>query len=225
MNSAAKVQIAYVHQNVVTHSFHHSMMSLTNASSHILMPYNLAARGNTMALPEARNELMRYFLEDTDATHIWWIDTDMGFAPDTVEMLLDTELDVVGALTYGNSEYEPDGLGGYKTTSFMVAYDFVKQQDGFMHYTLKHDVCLNGEPQLVAATGTGCLLVSREAAAKVHASHAYAWFDQVAYPGITPVARISEDLSFCYRLSTVGIPIYVHTGVRTNHMKNVWLSS
>lgn len=225
MNPKPMVQIAYVHQNVVTHSFHHSMMSLTNVSSHILMPYNLAARGNTMALPEARNELMSYFLEKTDATHIWWIDTDMGFAPDTVERLLKTELDVVGALTYGNSEFEPDGLGGYKTESFMVAYDLVKKPDGLVHYTLKHDVCIDGEPQKVAATGTGCLLVSRVAAAELAATYGHGVFDQVAYPGITPTARLSEDLSFCYRLSTRGFPIYVHTGVRTNHMKNVWLSS
>lgn len=219
------VQIAYVHQNHVTHSFHHSMMRLTNKDfdSYKLQPYNLAARGTTLALVEARNELMRHFLDETQATHIWWIDTDMGFHADTIDKLLAAGQEVVGALCYGQAELEPDDLGGYETDRFVVAYDLVQQQDGLMHYSLKQ-LDIDENIHQVAATGTGCLLVSRNAAHRVRKAFGDAWFDQVSYPNTRPVMRISEDLSFCYRLSTVSIPIYVHTGVKTSHMKSVWLS-
>lgn len=222
-----KVQISYVHQNVVSHSFHHSMMRLTNTrpKDHELMSQNMAARGTTMGLVESRNELMRLFLDETDATHIFMIDTDMGFPSDIISKLLEPNLLVVGALCYGQSEVEPDDLGGYRTKPFVTAYELVKQEDGLVHYTFKSDFDISsGSPVQVAATGTGALLVARQAALLVREAFGDAWFDQVAYPGTNPVMRISEDLSFCYRLSTVGVPIFVHTGVKTNHMKNVWLS-
>jgi hypothetical protein len=227
-----KVQIAYVHQNLVSHSFHHSMMRLTKRQedspnpSYEIMPLNIAARGTTMGLPEARNEIMRIFLDETDATHLFTVDTDMGFPSDTIDLLINTHLPVVGALCYGQSEVSPDDLGGYTTKPFAVAYDMVhNQNDGLIHFTLKEDLDIDAKsPQHVAATGTGCLLISRNAAERVRDAYGDAWFDQVAYKGTKPVLRISEDLSFCYRLSTCGIPIHVHTGVRTNHLKNVWLS-
>ena len=35
---------------------------------------------------------------------------------------------------------------------------------------------------------------------------------------------IGEDLSFCASRGALGIPVYVHTGVQTTHLKRVWLA-
>ncbi len=192
----------------------------------VMYPDEISARAWGFGLVDARNELMRVFLDNTDATHIWFIDTDMGFKPDTILKLLSAEKDVVGALTYGIATTKNDDMSGYQTEPFVVAYDMVidKSTDR-AHYELKTDLDLTYQGiQQVAATGTGCLLISREAALSVRDKYGDTWFDQLRYKHETQMQVISEDMSFCYRLSTVGIPIYVHTGVKTNHMKTVWLS-
>lgn len=218
-----RVQIAYLHREDVSHSFHHSMLNLCSSSPN-LMPNTISAFGTTLGLVEARNGLMQYFLDQTDATHIWWIDSDMGFAPTIVSQLLETNLDVVGGLTYGMGKVRPDELGGYTTAPYIVAYDLVQARDGLVHYTLRDLDVTSKKPQQVAATGTGCLLVSRSAAEKVRSEFADAWFDQVAYANLKPVMRISEDLSFCYRLAAVGISVHVLASAKTSHQKTVWLT-
>lgn len=225
-----KVQIGYVHQNMVTHSFHHSLMRLTNRDSqsdgYQLTPHLMAVRGSTMSLPEARNELMRSFLDETNASHLLILDTDMGFPSNTIQLLLEENKPVIGALCYGQAEIAPDDLGGYETEPFPVAYDLARaeQDAGPAFFTLKTDLNIEArKPVQVAGTGTACLLVSRDAARKVRAAFNDTWFDQVTYD-TTPKLKISEDLSFCYRLLCTGNQIWVHTGVRTSHMKNVWLS-
>lgn len=165
---------------------------------------------------------MSYFLDETDATHIWWIDTDMGFAPDTVENLLQTGKDVVGALCKGMDKVRADGFGGYVTEEFITAYDIGKFESDIVGFTLKQDLDLDScDPIQVAATGTGCLLISRVAAMAVRNLYGSRWFERV---GMTQTREIiSEDLSFCYRLATLGIPVYVHPKIKTTHAKTVWL--
>jgi hypothetical protein len=38
------------------------------------------------------------------------------------------------------------------------------------------------------------------------------------------VKMMGEDLSFCMRAGSLGIPVHVHTGVKTTHLKQLWLS-
>lgn len=222
----AKVLIAYPHEDKVSFSFHRSMMWLLAENSHNLLPDVLTARAWGFGLVDARNELMRQFLNNEEASHIWFIDTDMGFQPNTVDRLLEADKHVIGALTYGQSTIGHDDLSGYVTKPFAVAYNMViDRETDVMHYVLKDDLDLDAKaPQLVAATGTGCLLISREAATRVADKYGQTWFNQARYKNDSKLLALSEDLSFCYRLATVGIQIYVHTGVRTNHLKPVWLS-
>lgn len=221
-----KVLIAYPHEDMVSFSFHRSLQWLMSEYSENLIPDTITARAWGFGLVEARNELMRQFINFKEATHIWFIDTDMGFAPDTVTNLLQANKPVVGALCYGQNTVSPDGLSGYVTEPFAVAYDLIidKQADS-AHYQLKYDLDIESKsPQQVAATGTGCLLISREAADAVLQKYGDSWFNQLRYKHDTKLLAMSEDLSFCYRLTTASVPIYIHTGVRTNHMKRVWLS-
>jgi len=236
--SESKVQIAYIHGENVSHSFHHSLLRLSNnpMTSDLYTDTHVSAQSDPMSMPEARNVLMSYFLDQTDATHIWWIDTDMGFAPDTVSNLLDAEKDVIGAVCKGMMKLDKDGYGGYVTKEYITAYDLSQytleadennEQTDIIAFTLKEDLDLSGAlPQQVAGTGTACLLVSRRAAATVRNFYGSCWFERIAMPtgkrNVKPHI-ISEDLSFCYRLATVGIPIFIHPKVRTTHAKTVWL--
>lgn len=243
-----KVQIAYIHGENVSHSFLHSLLKLSNtADPDLFTKDTISALSSPLSIPEARNELMEYFLDKTDATHIWWIDTDMGFAPDTVANLLQANKDVIGALCKGMTKTDKDGFGGYLTEEFITAYDLSiftveadeteenksgeikdgKEKKEILSFTLKQDVDLEAsEPIQVAGTGTAALLISRGAAMAVQNFYGRRWFERVHMPTAKRNSRghiIGEDLSFCYRLATIGIPVFIHPKVKTTHAKTVWL--
>src|SRR5687767_5945958 len=102
---AQSVAVAYVHQDEVHYSWHHSMTQLlaydAATSGRIWQGGYVAIRCGTDGLAEARNTAVREFLADSTAHWLWWVDTDMGFAPDTVDRLFavadPTERPVVGA--------------------------------------------------------------------------------------------------------------------------------
>lgn len=184
----------------------------------------------TDGLSRARNSIMAHWLDKTDAEWLFMIDTDMGFPADAVDRLIDAAdvetRPVVGALCFGlKRESDPAAYGGYATRPFPTIYYWggVEHSDGThepgfaVSPTYLPDTVLR-----VDGTGAACLLVHRSAAQTVReaADGKPEWFDHIRYKSGTVV---SEDLSFCYRLGNAGIPVYVHTGVKTVHVKNVWV--
>lgn len=223
------VLVAYLHPNEVSHNFSDSLMRL--------FAYDLAHDGVVLrgggpsmfrcgpgGLVEARNDVVAHFLDGSPAEWLWFVDSDMGFAPDTVDRLLEVadpvERPVVGGLCFGQREERPDGLQGWSTRMFPTLYDWAKKPDGEVGFHIRRDYPVNSVVQ-VAGTGAACLLMHRSVCARIRAAEGDEWFTRKRYPSGKP---ISEDLSFCARVNGLGLPILVHTGVRTNHHKPVWLS-
>ena len=175
-------------------------------------------------VPAARNEGVRQFLA-TGLEWLLWLDTDMGFAPDLLDRLLAAadprERPVVGALAYAQKYTAEDELGGYVTESVPTIYDWVSTDEtrGF--------IGRQGVPvdELVRCAGTGsaCILIRRAVFQVIAATQDSSWYDPVPNPEVGGV--IGEDLSFCLRCAIAGVPIHVHTGIHTNHLKHVWLSA
>jgi hypothetical protein len=223
------VLVAYLHPAThIEHSFHQSLMSLVNYdAAHNQRLFASAGplmmRCGTGGLVEARNKTMAHFLDQASEDWLWTVDTDMGFAANTVDLLVDSadpvERPVVGALCFGLKLGDPDGYGGYRATPFPTIYGWSQDPSGKMGFRVAADYT-RGEVIRVAGTGAACLLIHRTAAEKVRAEHGDSWFDPVRYPD---GRFVSEDLSFCYRLGSVGIPIHVDTAVKTTHAKQVWV--
>lgn len=229
MSGAGKVLAAYVHPAAqIEHSFHLCLMNLVNhdaAHEQRLFgsPGPLMMRAGTGGLVEARNKTMQHFLDQASEEWLWMVDTDMGFAADTVDRLVaaadPVDRPVVGALCFGLKLGGPDGYGGYLNHPFPTIYLFAQDQTGMSGFHAVTDYPRD-EVIPVAGTGAACLLVHRSAAEKVRAEHGDHWFDPIRYEDGRPV---SEDLSFCYRLGAVGIPIHVDTRVKTTHAKQIWV--
>lgn len=220
------VLCAYLHPGSVSHSFSDSLMRLVAWDAahdgHVVSTGGpVMFRCGTGGIVEARNSVAEYFLS-TDHEWLWMIDTDMGFAPDTVDRLLDAadpaERPAVGALCFGLRETEPDGLGGFHVRAFPTLYDWAQKPDGTFGFMIRRGYDQDSLTQ-VAGTGAACLLVHRTALEKVLAESG-TWFDKVAFADGTPVG---EDLSFCYRLNKAGLPLFIHTGVKTTHHKQFHL--
>lgn len=223
------VQIAYLHPEHVSHSWHDSMRR-THA-------YDRAAGGQRIAekplnircgsgrLVPSRNFATTLFLDRTPHEWLLFVDTDMGWEDDAVHRLLaaadPVERPVVGGLCFALMEAEYDSAGGHRFTIVPTMYKI-----GITIETGKPSFCYYGAyledaVTQVAATGAAFLLIHRSVLEKLRAEHGDRWWDQF-YDG--DGTMVGEDIAFCARLGNAGLPVHVHTGVKTTHHKEIWLA-
>lgn len=229
MTDTDTVTIAYIHPNEVAHSWHACLIDLIGHDiahhQRIVRGGWLAMRCGTGGIVEARNQTVERFLTERDSDWLWWIDTDMGFAADTVDRLRyhahPDERPIVGALCFSQRELSLDGMGGYRCVPCPTLFRWAQVGDGQEGFTAWIDYPRDQMVQ-VAGTGSACLLIHRSVLEKVQAEHGPNWYTPMINP--TTGQKLSEDLSFCAKAVACGFPIHVHTGVKTTHLKALWLS-
>lgn len=179
-------------------------------------------------IASSRNKVATAFLDSTDGEWLWFVDTDMGFAPDTVDRLIETALDVdtkvIGALCFAGLRRKPPAGHTLYAERFLIqptVYEWVELPDeaGFrpiVDYP-------RDKPIRVAATGAACLLIHRDVLTEMRDMFAGdVWFEPVALPEAGKGKRprtFSEDMSFFLRLASMNRDAYVDTAVKTTHEK------
>lgn len=222
------VQISYMHSSRVSHSFHTSLMNAVaydkSVGANIInaMPFAVSCSG-PQSLIEGRNLAVRTFLDKTKHEWLLFIDTDMGFEADAIERLVfaadPTVRPVMGGLCFALKHMGPDGRGGFRIQPIPTLYMWGKTPDQGMGFATRFRYPPETLVQ-VAGTGAAFLLIHRSVVERLRAAHGDHWFDLVSYDdGV----QVSEDLSFCYRLGKLGIPVFVHTGIQISHHKEFWL--
>ena len=216
------VMLAWVHSEWVAHSWFQSVMGAVLGTSRI-GPY-LAMKCGTDGLVAARNQTVTAFLK-SDAQWLWWIDTDMGFKPDTLDLLLDAadpvDRPIVGALCFSNRESGQDGYSGYRCDPVPTLYQFVTMPNGQNGFQPIWDYPRDSLVE-VAGTGSACILIHRTVFEAIQAqSGAPNWYIRLTNP--TTGQLIGEDLSFCYRAAQAGFRLHVNTAAKTTHLKPIWL--
>lgn len=223
------VQVAYLHPEHVSHSWHNSMQRMH--------AYDRAAGGGRIAekplnircgsgrLVPSRNFATTLFLDKTPHEWLFFVDTDMGWDDDALHQLLavadPVDRPVVGGLCFALMESTWDGMGGHRfnivPTMYKLGVTIETGQPSFCYYG---DYVEDAVTQ-VAATGAAFLLIHRSVLEKLRADYGDRWWDQV-YDG--DGTMIGEDIAFCARLGRAGVPVHVHTGVKTSHHKEIWLA-
>jgi hypothetical protein len=142
-------------------------------------PHELAiACQGSVCLDEARNSLVRIALEQ-DITHIFFLDTDQTFLPETVPLMIECFEDnpeveaVTGIYTWKKPPYTPHLYGGFDGKKFY----------GASHFPLD-------ELFQVEAAGTGILMIDME----VFKKHKAPWFKFKFKKNGN--FKIGEDLAF-----------------------------
>lgn len=190
-------------------------------------------------ISEARCNVIEKLLLNEHMRHVkwtFWIDSDMGVPTDSICQLLGHAYD-------GNADANPDEpalsiIGGL---AFAGAGDrlhptiYADNEDGFpLPITTVYPDLEDGYPRdtLVKTAGTGAafLMVHR----KVYEAMGRPWPDgfgtdpnghQNPHPwfveGIKDGAQFGEDIAFCRRARALGFDTYVHTGVKSDHWKDL----
>lgn len=228
IDMAGSVTLAYLHANDVAHSWHVSTLDLlTYDLAHgqrIVRGGFLATRAGTGGIVEGRNAAVERFLQRPDVEWLMWVDTDMGFAADSVDRLIasadPTERPIVGGLCFSQKEVEPDGMGGFRTSPSPTIYRWTDAGQGRQGFVPWYDYPSN-EVIPVAGTGSAFILIHRSVLEKLGAEGPV-WYNRLTNP--TTGQLLSEDLSFCARAVQADFPIFIDTSVKTTHQKTQWVS-
>jgi GT2 family glycosyltransferase len=222
------VTVGYVHNGMdVAYSWHRCFVELIGydmtTGGHVIRGGWAATRFSHNII-DARNTAIAGWLDDDSRKHVdWWmwLDTDMGFHPDTVEQLLkvaDPEhRPIVGGLCFSQSEQGDDGYGGKRCEPRPTMFKWVPE----LGTVCVADYPINALVD-VAATGSACILIHRSVFETIRKEQGDVWYDRIPNPYVGGMH--SEDISFCLRAGSLGFRAFVHTGVRTTHLKNLWLS-
>jgi hypothetical protein len=217
---------AYVHDSQVAASWHHSVLGVLQYD--LMGPRSfagwIAQEYGTDGLVEARNQAVRTFLAEHRADWLWWTDTDMGFAPDTLARLMaaadPVRRPVMGALCFTRRHQGPDGLNGSATYAAPTVWDWgeLNGKHGFMvRWDYEQDTLTR-----VDGTGSACILIHRSVFTRMTRTRKAEPYDRIVNPETGEL--VSEDLSFCMRARRLNIPVHVHTGIRCSHLKQIWLT-
>jgi hypothetical protein len=177
-------------------------------------------------IPAGRNKVAHQFLHETDGDWLFWVDSDMGFAPDTVDRLLevaDSQTKVIGALCF---QQKRCGSGDFQAVRYSIHPTLLRWAEveetgekGFLPW----DDYKRDSIQEVAGTGSACILVHRNVFEDIEEKYGPgSWYEPINMPeaGGNGTSRVfSEDLSFCIRAAACGHKVYVDTSVKTTHHK------
>jgi len=172
-----------------------------------------------LPVDEARNELVRWFLEETRCEWLLQVDRDAILHPETAVRLMSWNLPIVSALTF--TRYRPVVPTVYREHHPEDEDKYKIQIDETRRWIREHEplwssneVLLEPKPAdaltAVDFTGCHCLLVKR----CVYEELDPPWFKAYA---IDP-SRYGEDRWFCEKARAAGFSIYVDRSVVAAHM-------
>jgi GT2 family glycosyltransferase len=222
-----EVVAAWVHPTEVDASFMHSMLTLVGAEllGQRRLERWMPVRCGSNGLIAARNEVAAAFLAMEDAEWLWWVDTDMGFAPDALDQLLAVadpdKAPIVGGLCFAQMERDTDGMGGFRTEIVPALYQWHEISDGRAGFVAWRNYPRDAVAE-VAGTGSAFVLIHRSVFERIAAEFGDGhWYERMLNPLTGQL--LGEDLAFCARARMLGIPIFVNTAVRTTHRKPRWV--
>lgn len=225
-----QVQVAYCHSSRVSHSWHNSMMNMLaydkvmGANLIASAPFQVACSG-PHGLVEGRNLAVRHFLDETSHEWLFWVDTDMGFRPDSLDLLVAAahpeDRAVVGGLCFALKQVQPDGYSGFVVKPLPTLFGLARDKEGNIGF-LNRSVYPENSLVQVAGTGSAFILIHRSVLEQIRVKHSDNWYTPVAYEN---GQQISEDLSFCWKVGELNRSVFVHTGVKTTHHKELWVGA
>ncbi|MFT3996111.1 MAG: hypothetical protein QM667_01795 [Asticcacaulis sp.] len=211
---------------LVTQTYMQSVISLMQHSAVSGTRMTLAMLGNDALITRSRNTLLSNFLNDTDATHLMFIDADIGFAPDHLDRLLASGKPLVA------------GIYPIKTLDWTRARPSAAEtaEEAALHYVGEPMPGGRREGDFAEAdyAGTGFMLIRRDVIETLIAAYPGLRYGSIhAFPRPKAMPQqyalfecliddetglyLSEDFAFCHRWKALGGEIWLDVAGRLTH--------
>lgn len=216
---------------LVHHGYMLSVCRLLDAAPRLGLHVDLALLAGDALITRARAALVARVLDDASATHLLFVDADIGFEPEQLMRLLRAGRDVAAAF------YPLKSVDWEALPARAVAGEPLRAAGLSYVGTLLPETERRTEGGFATASyaGTGFMLATRAALQRMAAAHPelrftgvharpgrlpasgnlYALFDCLIDPGSG--AYLSEDYSFCRRWRALGGEIWIDCESRLIH--------
>ena len=218
---------------LVTTAYANALMNLQRACAERRIDFEWLLLGGDALITRARADLVAHFLDRPDATHLLFVDADIGFAPDQVFRLMDFGAEVA-ACAYPTKSIDWERLRR------VLAMGRANPEAAALRYVFEVDdperiVTRQGFAQ-ARSVGTGFLMVRRCALEQLCAAHPELRYRRTSTAG-DPLAAsanrfalfecmiepetglyLSEDYAFCRRWTRLAGEIWVDLSSRLTHV-------
>jgi hypothetical protein len=142
----------------------------------------------------ARDSIATAFLQSS-ADALMMIDSDMTFPSNAIDILAEPGLPFITAKAFKRvPPFQP---------CFYTRCDYDTSGAPLLQVPIQYQLNTLLE---IEGCGMACVLIHRSA------------FDNLSAPYFEPLSGMGEDLSFCMRLKSAGVKMYVHTGLEFGHL-------
>jgi hypothetical protein len=236
MNTTPNVLIATpCYGGLMTHVYVHSLLKLMGAAARYGFTAGLLTSAHDSLITRSRNALVRSFLDSPAATHLMFVDADIGFEPDAIHRLLAFDVDVAAGMyplkvvdwskmsAAASAGMTPEALrlAGMHFVGVPCSGSEREERGGFV--TGKY-------------AGTGFMLIKRSAIERLVAAYPETRYRSMhTYPqpktGLAPFYNLfdcmidpesgeylSEDFTFCHRFRRIGGKVWLDTQSRLRHV-------
>ncbi len=225
---------------LVTQNYMQSVIGCMATAQHYGIELTLSMIGNDALITRSRNTLLHQFMAQSSATHILFVDSDIGFSPDALPRIVAAGRDVVAGLyplkdRYWDALTEAQVRRGEPPVTASLRY--VGESE-----SLHEARPLRGaEGALVKAgyAGTGFMLISREAVSRMIQAYPETRYSRIDAPVgqtestsmpeaeahalfdcmIDPETKtyLSEDFAFCHRWRAIGGEVWLDPSLILTH--------
>jgi hypothetical protein len=218
---------------LVTSAYANSLLKLQTACIARGVDFEWLLLGGDALITRARADLVAHFLERPNATHLLFIDADIGFAPEQVFRLMDFGA-AMAACAY------PSKAIDWGRVARVVELKRDNPQSAALRYVFEVDdperIETRGGFAKARSVGTGFLLIERAVLEKLCAAHPelryrrtgtsadpltespnrFALFECMIEPETG--VYLSEDYAFCRRWTALGGEIWLDLQSRLTHV-------
>lgn len=204
--------LAYCHPGTVRHEFMESVIQLIQYPAS-KRPYllSIAYVHSGPLISKSRNIISEIFLQNNqNFTHLLMCDTDIVFNPNHVQLLLDADKPIIGALYFGVD------AGDFSTYTTVLRRKFQDQERHAENPLVPIPGAEVEGVMMADAIGMGLTLIKREVLETLGADHIKLWPFAEALLGDRATG---EDVTFCLRAKEKGFDTWVHGDARVGHAK------
>lgn len=198
MKTNPKIVIAVPTYDSIKPEFVTSLIRMSKYQDTIvsILPYSLVY--------VARNNLVSKAI-DYKADYILWLDSDIVFPDNTLEVLLD---DASKGMEYISGLYFSRIPPINPVISKKLIYE--KTEDGLTHGSEAYIDYPDNSVFEIAGSGFGCVLIKVQSIADVVVT-----YDE---PPFLPMKGFGEDYSFCFKFSQLGKKMYCDSRIKCGHV-------